>query len=232
MVMCDEVKVPWERVFVLDDPVQSYTIYNQTPSHCYGNHQSNVRFHTKMRLLVGIASKITQSTGANKIPAVAETLGRLSALEAGLGGMVAGQIEAAEDWPEGYATFNRRMMYAALNFCTENHSQLIDIVRELCGGGVFQMPADVTVMQDDELRQKFESFWQTPQMDALARMKLFRLAWDLVGSEFAGRHQQYEKFYAGASFIIRGHSFREAPWGELDGIVDDLLATYDVPAEA
>ncbi|MFP6704449.1 MAG: 4-hydroxyphenylacetate 3-hydroxylase N-terminal domain-containing protein, partial [Alphaproteobacteria bacterium] len=42
MVMCDEVKVPWERVFVLDDPVQSYTIYNQTPSHCYGNHQSNV----------------------------------------------------------------------------------------------------------------------------------------------------------------------------------------------
>ena len=232
MVMCDEVKVPWERVFVLDDPVQSYTIYNQTPSHCYGNHQSNVRFHTKMRLLVGIASKITQSTGANKIPAVAETLGRLSALEAGLGGMVAGQIEAAEDWPEGYATFNRRMMYAALNFCTENHSQLIDIVRELCGGGVFQMPADVTVMQDDELRQKFESFWQTPQMDALARMKLFRLAWDLVGSEFAGRHQQYEKFYAGASFIIRGHSFREAPWCELDGIVNDLLATYDVPAEA
>jgi 4-hydroxyphenylacetate 3-monooxygenase len=232
MVMCDEVKVPWERVFVLDDPVQSYTIYNQTPSHCYGNHQSNVRFHTKMRLLVGIASKITQSTGANKIPAVAETLGRLSALEAGLGGMVAGQIEAAENWPEGYATFNRRMMYAALNFCTENHSQLIDIVRELCGGGVFQMPADVTVMQDDELRQKFESFWQTPQMDALARMKLFRLAWDLVGSEFAGRHQQYEKFYAGASFIIRGHSFREAPWGELDGIVNDLLATYDVPAEA
>ena len=232
MVMCDEVKVPWERVFVLDDPVQSYTIYNQTPSHCYGNHQSNVRFHTKMRLLVGIASKITQSTGANKIPAVAETLGRLSALEAGLGGMVAGQIEAAEDWPEGYATFNRRMMYAALNFCTENHSQLIDIVRELCGGGVFQMPADVTVMQDDELRQKFESFWQTPQMGALARMKLFRLAWDLVGSEFAGRHQQYEKFYAGASFIIRGHSFREAPWCELDGIVNDLLATYDVPAKA
>ncbi|MFP6774986.1 MAG: 4-hydroxyphenylacetate 3-hydroxylase N-terminal domain-containing protein [Alphaproteobacteria bacterium] len=229
MVMCDEVKVPWERVFVLDDPIQSYTIYNQTPSHCYGNHQSNVRFHTKMRLLVGIASKITQSTGANKIPAVAETLGRLSALEAGLGGMVAGQIEAAEDWPEGYATFNRRMMYAALNWSTENHSQIIDIVRELCGGGVFQMPADVTVMHDDELRQKFESFWQTPQMDALARMKLFRLAWDLVGSEFAGRHQQYEKFYAGASFIIRGHSFREAPWGELDGIVDDLLATYDVP---
>ena len=90
--MCDEVKVPWERVFVLDDATLSYQIYNKTPSHCYGNHQSNVRFHTKMRLLVALASKITQSTGANKVPAVVETLGRLSALEAGLWGMVEGQI--------------------------------------------------------------------------------------------------------------------------------------------
>jgi 4-hydroxyphenylacetate 3-monooxygenase len=60
-------------------------------------------------------------------------------------------------------------------------------------------------------------------------MKLFKLAWDLVGSEFAGRHQQYEKFYAGASFIIRNHSFREADWGEFNKLVEDLMASYDYP---
>ncbi|MDE0942259.1 MAG: hypothetical protein OSB58_07450 [Alphaproteobacteria bacterium] len=229
MVLCDKVKVPWERIFCINDAVQSSRIYTATPSHCYGNHQSNVRFLTKLRLIVGLASKVTQSTGANKIPAVAETLGKLCSWEAGLAGMVSGQIEAAESWPDGYLTFNRRMMYAALNWCTDSHSQIIDVLRELCGGGVFQMPADVSVMQDDALRERFETYWQTPQMDALARMKLFRLAWDLVGSEFAGRHQQYEKFYAGASFIVRGHSFCEAPWGAFDKIVDDLMASYDVP---
>ena len=229
MVLCDKVKVPWERIFCINDAVQSSRIYTATPSHCYGNHQSNVRFLTKLRLIVGLASKVTQSTGANKIPAVAETLGKLCSWEAGLAGMVSGQIEAAESWLDGYLTFNRRMMYAALNWCTDSHSQIIDVLRELCGGGVFQMPADVSVMQDDALRERFETYWQTPQMDALARMKLFRLAWDLVGSEFAGRHQQYEKFYAGASFIVRGHSFREAPWGAFDKIVDDLMASYDVP---
>ena len=46
-------------------------------------------------------------------------------------------------------------------------------------------------------------------------MKLYKLAWDLIGSEFAGRHLQYEKFYAGASFIVRNHNFREAPWDGL-----------------
>jgi len=231
MVMCDEVKVPWERVFCLDDAVQSSQIYHRTPSHCYGNHQSNVRFWSKLRLIVGLADKVTKAAGVDRIPAVAEKMGRLSALEASLAGMIHGQIEAAEAWPEGYLTFNRRMMYAALNFCTESHSALIDTLREFCGGGVFQMPADVTVMDDHALRERFETFWQTPQLPALERMKLFRLAWDLVGSEFAGRHQQYEKFYAGASFIVRGHSYRETPWAEFDAIVDELMAGYDVPGE-
>ena len=60
-------------------------------------------------------------------------------------------------------------------------------------------------------------------------MKLFKLAWDMTGSEFAGRHLQYEKFYAGASFIIRNHSYRETDWAEFNGLVDKVMSGYDVP---
>ena len=232
MVMCENVKVPWERVFVHMDALLARDIYIRTPGHCYGNHQSNVRFHAKMQLIVGLASRIAQASGANEIPAVKEVLGRLAALEATLGGMIAGQIQDAEDWPEGqgWKTFNRRYMYAALNWCTESHSSIIEALRELCGGGIFQMPADVSVMHDPALRAQFEQYWQTPQLPALERMKLYKLAWDLIGSEFAGRHLQYEKFYAGASFIIRNHNFREAPWEHFQKVVDDLMAGYDVPS--
>ena len=38
-----------------------------------------------------------------------------------------------------------------------------------------------------------------------------------------------QKFGAGASFIIRNHSFREAPWEHFDGVVDNLMGTYDIP---
>ena len=68
-----------------------------------------------------------------------------------------------------------------------------------------------------------------PQADAVNRMKLYKLAWDMTGSEFAGRHLQYEKFYAGASFIIRNHSYRETPWGDFNALVDKCMAGYDVP---
>jgi 4-hydroxyphenylacetate 3-monooxygenase len=49
----------------------------------------------------------------------------------------------------------------------------------------------------------------------------------MVGSEFAGRHLQYEKFYAGASFIIRNHSYRETDWNEFNALVEKLMASYD-----
>jgi len=166
---------------------------------------------------------------------VREKLGHLAAQEAAIAGMVNGQINAFESWPggsEGYVCFNRRMMYAALDWCTQNYSGFVDELRELCGGGVFQMPANATVMRDGELAKQFQTFWHTPQCDAQTRMKLFKLAWDMVGSEFAGRHQQYEKFYAGASFIIRNHSFRETDWGAFTAIVDELIGSYGFPAAA
>ena len=64
---------------------------------------------------------------------------------------VAGQIQAAEEWPtpKGYVTFNRRMMYAGLNWGVENYSAVIDMLRELCGGGVLQMPADGPCCEDE-----------------------------------------------------------------------------------
>jgi 4-hydroxyphenylacetate 3-monooxygenase len=231
MLLCHEVKVPWERVFVHGDALLSRDIYITTPSHCFGNHQSNVRYWSKMRLLVGLCSRIANATGADQVPAVRETLGKMSSYEGMIAGMVNGQINALEDWPgDGYVCFNRRMMYAALEWCTQNYSKFVDELRELCGGGVFQMPANISVMNDPALARDFATFWQTPQCDAITRMKLFKLAWDMVGSEFAGRHQQYEKFYAGAPFIVRNHAFRETDWAALNKLVEDLMASYDYPA--
>lgn len=228
MLICHDVKVPWERVFVHGDALLSRDIYVKTPSHCFGNHQSNVRYWAKMQLLVGLCSKIAHATGADQVPAVREALGRVSAYEAQIAGMVNGQINAFEDWPgNGYVCFNRRMMYGALEWCTQNYGNFVDELRQLCGGGVFQMPANISLLRDPALARDFAAYWQTPQGDAVARMKLFKLAWDMVGSDFAGRHLQYERFYAGASFIVRNHTFRETDWAAFNALVDDLMASYD-----
>lgn len=223
VLVCDEVRVPWSRVFLHNDGAMSRRIYIETPANCYANHQSNVRFWAKMGLIVGLASRIAEANGLDKAPGVRELLGRLAALEATIGGLVAGQLGGWEAWPEGYATPNRRTMYAALNWCQEHHTEVIDILRTLCGGVPLQMPASIDVIDDPVLRDRFERWWGTPTLDANRRLRLYKLAWDLIGSEFAGRHQLYEKFYAGNSIIVRNQSDREAPWSTFHGIVDGLI---------
>jgi len=229
MLFCDQVKVPWSRVFTLGNVELSRAIYVETAGHCFGNHQSNVRFLSKLQLILGLANRVAKSGGVRGIAAVQDTLGRLAALEATLGGLIEGQLMAHETIGDGYVLPNRRFMYAALNWCQENYVPICTAVRELMGGSVFQMPANASVMRDPALNTIFSEFWSTDTESASDRMKLYKLAWDMLGSEFASRHLQYENFYAGPSFVVRAYSMRLAPWTHFDDVVTKLMATYEAP---
>jgi 4-hydroxyphenylacetate 3-monooxygenase len=137
-----------------------------------------------------------------------------------------GQINCGEEVTPGFHTPDSRYVYGALHWCTNNHSEICDTVRELMGAGVFQMPADATVLADAELRDKFETYWSAPGHSAAERMKLFKLAWDLLGSDFAGRHMQYEKFYAGPGFAMNNYNYLAGHWDEWTARVDTLMAGY------
>jgi 4-hydroxyphenylacetate 3-monooxygenase len=228
-VLFENVHVPWERVFCHDNTEMSRAIYMRTPGHAMANHQANVRFLEKLNLIVGIAGKLADMNNVRSIPAVQFTLGRLAAMQATLEGLIMGQINAGEAQSGGYYTPNRRYVYAALHWCTNHHSDICDTVRELMGAGVFQMPADASVLADPALREKFETYWSVPGQSAKDRMKLSKLAWDLLGSDFAGRHMQYEKFYAGPAFVMNSYSYQTGPWQDWAALVDALLASYDGP---
>ena len=64
------------------------------------------------------------------------------------------------------------------------------------------------------------------------RIKLFKLLWDALGSEFGGRHELYERNYAGAHEHIRVDSVNFARrTGLLEScanLVDQCLEDYDL----
>jgi 4-hydroxyphenylacetate 3-monooxygenase len=225
-VLFENVKVPWERVFCHDNVEMTRAIYMRTPGHAMANHQANVRFLEKLKFIVGLAKKLTEMNNVGHIPAVQFTLGRLAAMEATLEGLIMGQINCGEAQASGYLTVNRRYVYGALHWCTNNHGEICEMVRELMGAGVFQMPADASIFDDPAMRDTFETYWSVPGQSAKDRMKLTKLAWDLLGSDFAGRHMQYEKFYAGPSFVMNSYSYLSAPWDDWMAPVDELMASY------
>ena len=103
MLMCENVKVPWGKgVRARRRAIVARDIYVKTPSHCFGNHQSNVRYWSRRcGYLLGLCSRIANATGADQVPAVREKLGEMSAIEATIGGLINGQINVFEELAGG-----------------------------------------------------------------------------------------------------------------------------------
>ena len=70
VVYFHDVKIPWDRVFVYRDVAAARAQWHETPTHVFQNYQSQVRLMVKMRFLVGIAKRITETLGTVDMPPV------------------------------------------------------------------------------------------------------------------------------------------------------------------
>jgi 4-hydroxyphenylacetate 3-monooxygenase len=99
----------------------------------------------------------------------------------------------------------------------------------LAGGALLMLPSSVQDFANPELAEIIALTQISPAMSGEQRVKLLKMTWDAVGSEFASRHLQYEMFYAGAQFVTRGHSYRTYDWDRASGVVDRLAGQYQLP---
>jgi 4-hydroxyphenylacetate 3-monooxygenase len=227
----DEVKVPWERVFVYRDTDMCRAQFHDTPAHIYQNYQAQIRLMVKLRFLLGLARKIAEANGILSFPQVRETLGQLAAQASMVEGMVQG-MEAAGTQVGPYYVPNRRLLYAAQVLTQQIYPQMVQAIRELAGGGLIMLPSSVADFAHPAIASYIEKTQQSPTVSSKDRVKLFKLAWDALGSEFGSRHTQYEMFYAGAAFVTRGHAFRTYTWDQATALVEGLLERYDLPLPA
>lgn len=228
LLVYDNVFVPWERVFVYKDVNVARAQWFEAPAHIIGNHQAQIRFSSKLRFLMGLAKKITDMNSVGNLPPVIGDLGRLAVHAAAYQGLVYGQ--EANSWTNqnGFVLPGMQEQYANMNLQSQIFPVMIDMLRELSGGGMIQLPSTVNDLKNAETAADIERYVQSPGVPAAERVKLLKLAWDFVGSEFAGRHQQYEKFYAGAPFIVRTHMHRVYDWDRATSLVDYALSGYDM----
>ena len=224
----DDVRVPWERIFVHRDPEMCRRQFHDTPGHIYQNYQAQIRLTVKLKFLVGLARQITEIIGTVKIPSVVDTLGRLAARAAQVESMLWGTEAKGQYWGK-YFVPDRHAVYAAQTLTQELYPEMITTLRELAGGALIMLPSAADDFADPHLAHIIESVQHSADgRSDRERIKLLKLAWDAIGSEFAGRHVQYEMFYAGAQFVTRGHSFRTYDWDAAGRLVDTIANRYDL----
>ena len=142
LIYFDDVKVPWERVFVHRDTDMCRAQFHDTPGHAYQNYQAQIRLSVKIKFLVGLAHKITEAIGTTNMPPVREQLGSLAAqasmVEAMMAGMEAEGTHAGE-WcvPEQALHVFRAGADAGSLPARHQH------VRDLAGGALIMLPSSI-----------------------------------------------------------------------------------------
>ena len=232
LLVFDDVFVPWEDVFVSRDVAGVRAQFFETPAHVLGNHQAQIRFVTKLKFVLGVTRKICAVNQIDRIPGVVEKLGELASLAAMVEAcMLAAESNAVTN-AQGVTHPHPRFLYGAMGLQSELYPRVLQTLRELVGGGVLQVPSSREELLREETGADIRRYIRSPEVPAEERIKLFKLAWDVVGSEFGGRHHQYEMFYAGAPFVAKGYAFRNYDFSEAVAGVDDFLASYNITDDA
>jgi 4-hydroxyphenylacetate 3-monooxygenase len=226
LVYFDDVKVPWERVFVYRDTDMCRAQFHDTLGHTFQNYQAQIRLSVKIKFLAGVARRLAEMIGIANMPPVREELGWLAAQAAMVEAMVSG-MEAAGHLENGAYVPNKHFMYACQVLTQELYPRVIDKIRGLAGGALIMLPSSVRDWADPELAAIIGKTQRSPAATTHERVKFLKLAWDAIGSEFGSRHTQYEMFYAGARFVSCGHSYRTYDWDAAGALIDRLLEGSD-----
>ncbi len=228
VVYFDDVKIPWERVFVHRDLKMMQAQWHETRAHVMQNYQCIVRLAVKLRFLLGLAHKIAETNGILGFPQTRETLGLLAAKAANIEALVIAMETAGEDF-RGTFVPDRRLLVAAQTVAQTTYPDFVEAIRLLSGGGLIMVPSSVADFDGGEIESLIHAAQRSPATDSLGRVKLMKLAWDAIGSEFGSRHLQYEMFYSGPQFAIRGNAYRFQDWSGPRGMVEGFMAGYDLP---
>jgi 4-hydroxyphenylacetate 3-monooxygenase len=232
LAVFDDVFVPWERVFVYRDVELTRNQFFVTPAHVLGNTQAQIRLAVKLQFIAGVGRKMAVLNQTDTNPQTIDLLGDLAFLAASVEGMVLAAEASFRLDQRGVAVPDPRFLYTIMGQQAELFPRALHILRLMATSSVIQLPDSYASMVAPETAADVERYVRSSGFASEEHIKLYRLAWDLIGSEFASRHHQYEMFYAGAPSVSKGHAVRTYRYDEAAAQVDDFLASYGLPVGA
>ncbi|MCK1513169.1 4-hydroxyphenylacetate 3-hydroxylase [Bradyrhizobium sp. 190] len=222
-VVLDNVFVPWEQVFIHRNTNVCRDQWWKTPAHAYGNCQAQTRYAVKLRFMIGLAKRINELSGNDSNPAVQVQMGELASLVSIIENMLLAQEAVAAKDSDGVLWPSKTALYSVMALQSELNSRMLEIIRELSGAAMITLPSSAADFDNPDMMADINRYMQSGSSDAKTRIAVMRMAWDFIGSEFGSRQQQYEKFYGGASFLVKHNMYRNFDFAGATSLVDRAL---------
>ena len=232
VVVFDEAFIPWENVLVYRDVEKATGFYAASGFMNRYTLQAGTRLAVKLDFVCGLIARALEANGTADFRGVRAQLGELmgwgslmwaltSALHSTRRRDRAGRRSRSSSSPFSCACSGRwpgpRWRRSSARHSAE--------ARSWC------RPATATSEARSSARW-IDRFYRGSTGSAEDRIKLFKLLWDAVGSEFGARHTLYERNYGGNHEQVRldvlDFAGRRGRLDEMNALVDQCLSEYDL----
>jgi 4-hydroxyphenylacetate 3-monooxygenase len=231
VVVFDKAFVPWENVLVFRDVERTRGFYAESGFFNRYNLQASVRLAVKLEFCAGLMLKGTAASGTDSFRGVQAAAGELIAMRDLLWALSTAMV--ADPEPGIGDSVVPRIQIAAANrlYMTNAWDRVRTLFETVLAGAPSFTVSSVADLRQPELTEIIAQYYRGTNMQGHERIKLFKLIWDALYSEFAGRHALYERNYAGNQEQQRLDALR---FSELRGdadryreLVDQCMSDYD-----
>src|SRR5262249_50265465 len=119
-------------------------------------------------------------------------------------GLTDAMARAPVAWAGATVLPNPEYAQAYRLFATVAYPRVKELIESVLGSGLIYLNSHAADFQPPELRPYRDRYLRgSDGKGAVERVKLMKLLWDALGTEFGGRHELYELNYAGAPETIR-----------------------------
>ena len=233
ILVLDKVLIPWENVFIYGSLSKVQQFSEQSGFFERFTFHGCIRLAVKLEFIAGLLAKALEITGTKDFRGVQTRLGEVLAWRNLFWALSDAAARNPVPWKNGAVLPNPQYGMAYRWFMQIGYPRVREIVLQDVASGLVYVNSSAEDFRNDQIRPYLDKYLRgSGGRDAVERVKLMKLLWDAVGTEFAGRHELYERNYAGNHENTRVELlFAQQSGGLIDqykAFADSCLAEYDL----
>ncbi|MBT2210203.1 MULTISPECIES: 4-hydroxyphenylacetate 3-hydroxylase family protein [Actinomadura] len=233
ILVLDKVLIPWENVFVYGDLGKAQTFTGQSGFVERFTFHGATRLAVKLEFIAGLLAKALDLTGVADFRGVQTRLGEVLAWRNLFWGLSDAAARNPVPWKNGAVLPNPDYGMAYRWFMQIGYPRIREIVLQDVASGLIYVNSSAADFRDPRVRPYLDKYLRgSGGADSVERVKLMKLLWDAVGTEFGGRHELYERNYAGnhenTRLELLGAQTLGGQLASYKDLVDRCMAEYDL----
>src|SRR5258705_2624632 len=228
----DKAFIPWEDVLLHRDLEKMKVFFSQSGFLAGYQFKGCTRLAVKLDFLVGVIAKALRATGADGFRGNQAMLGEVIAWRDLFWALTEAMAANPTPWVEGAVLPNLQSGSSYRVFAGDAYGRVKEIVEKIIASALIYLPSSARDFSNPEIDKYLAKYVRGSHgIGYKERIKVMKLLWDSIGTEFGGRHELYEMNYAGNHEDIRIQAMWNArTTGTLDGMIalaEQCLSDYD-----